>query len=73
MADVLILGTVALDNIETPFGKADNAMGGSASYAAMAASFFCRPAILSVVGEDYPKEHLKLLESRNIDISLIKK
>lgn len=73
MADILVLGTVALDNIETPFGKAANAMGGSASYAALAASFFCRPAILSIVGEDYPKEHLELLKSKNIDISLIKK
>ena len=73
MAEVLILGTVAIDNIETPFGRADNAMGGSASYASLAASFFCRPAVLSIVGEDYPKEHLELLKSKNIDISLIKK
>lgn len=73
MADLLILGTVALDKIETPFGKMTNAMGGSASYASLAASFFCKPAIISIVGEDYPKEHLELLKSKNVDISLIKK
>ncbi|MBI2130512.1 sugar kinase [Candidatus Woesearchaeota archaeon] len=60
MADILILGVT-------------NAMGGSASYAALAASFFCSPAIISVVGNDYPKEHLEFLESRNIDLGLVKK
>ena len=47
MPEVLILGTVALDNIETPFGKVQNAMGGSASYASVAASFFSKPGIMT--------------------------
>ena len=48
MEDVLIVGTVALDTVETPFGKAENALGGSATYASIAASFFSRPSIISV-------------------------
>ncbi len=73
MSDVLILGTVAIDNIETPFGKANNAMGGSASYASLAASFFSKPAIISVIGNDYPNEYLELLKKKNVDISAIKR
>jgi len=73
MADTLILGTVALDNIETPFGKVKDAMGGSASYASIAASFFSKPGIISIVGVDYPTEHLDFLKSRGIDITHIKK
>jgi len=67
MNDVMIIGTVALDTIETPFGKVERALGGSATYASYAASFFSKPAIVSVVGRDFPGEYLELIKSRNID------
>ena len=66
MDDVLIIGTVAFDSLETPFGKVQKALGGSASYASFAASFFSRPDLISVVGEDFPKEYLELLKKRGI-------
>lgn len=68
MNDVLIIGTVALDTIETPFGRVDKALGGSATYASFAASFYARPALISVVGQDFPKEYLELLKHKNIDL-----
>ena len=69
MGDVLIIGTVALDTIETPFGKAERALGGSATYASFAASFFSLPSVISVIGNDFPHEYLELLRSRNVDTS----
>ena len=45
MPDVVIVGSVALDNVRTPFGKAENALGGSATYASVAASYFAKPGI----------------------------
>ena len=68
MDDVLIIGTVALDTIETPFGKAEKTLGGSATYASFAASFFSKPALISVVGNDFPKEYLGLMKKRRIDL-----
>ncbi len=67
MSDVLIIGTVAFDTIETPFGKVERALGGSATYASFAASFFSKPALLSVVGEDFPNEFMELIKRRGID------
>lgn len=68
MDDVLIIGTVALDTIETPFGRVDRALGGSATYASFAASFFSKPAVISIVGNDFPKEHIELLKKRGINL-----
>ena len=68
MEDVLVIGTVALDTIETPFGKVKNILGGSAAYASFAASLFSKPALISIVGYDFPKEYIELFKSRNIDI-----
>jgi sugar/nucleoside kinase (ribokinase family) len=66
----LIVGTVAFDAIETPFGKTDKILGGAATYIGLSASFFnLQSAIVSVVGDDFPQEHLDLLTSKNIDIS----
>lgn len=70
---VLIIGSVALDSIRTPFGNAPNVLGGSASFASVACSFFSPARVISVVGEDFPKQHLDFLASREIDISGIKK
>lgn len=70
MNKLLIVGTVAFDAIETPFGKTDKILGGAATYIGLSASFFnLKAAIVSVVGDDFPQEHLDLLTERNIDIS----
>ncbi|WP_396178907.1 PfkB family carbohydrate kinase [Flavobacterium sp.] len=70
MNKLLIVGTVAFDAIETPFGKTDKILGGAATYIGLSASFFnLKSAIVSVVGDDFPQEHLDLLTTRNIDIS----
>lgn len=70
MNKLLIVGTVAFDAIETPFGKTDKILGGAATYIGLSASFFnLQSAIVSVVGDDFPQEHLDLLTARNIDIS----
>lgn len=69
MGEVLVLGTVAFDTIETPFGRVEKALGGSATYASFAASFFSKPAVISVVGKDFPKEYIGLFRKKSIDIS----
>jgi len=70
MNKLLIVGTVAFDAIETPFGKTDKILGGAGTYIGLSASFFnLQSAIVSVVGDDFPQEHLDLLTERNIDIS----
>lgn len=70
MNKLLIVGTVAFDAIETPFGKTDKILGGAATYIGLSASFFnLQSAIVSIVGDDFPQEHLDLLTSKNIDIS----
>jgi sugar/nucleoside kinase (ribokinase family) len=70
MNKLLIVGTVAFDAIETPFGKTDKILGGAATYIGLSASNFnLKSGIVSVVGEDFPQEHLDLLTTKNIDIS----
>ena len=68
MADLLVVGSVALDSVETPFGKVQEALGGSATYFSYSASFFTAVHLLATVGEDFPEAHLKLLADRGIDI-----
>ncbi len=70
MAKLLIVGTVAFDAIETPFGKTDKILGGAATYIGLSASQFgVESGIVSVVGGDFPEEYLKMLNSKNIDTS----
>ncbi|PCJ95321.1 MAG: sugar kinase [Flavobacteriaceae bacterium] len=70
MGKLLIVGTLAFDAIETPFGKTDKILGGAATFIGLAASQFnVDSAIVSVVGDDFPQEYLDLLISKNIDIS----
>ena len=70
MSKLLIVGTVAFDAIETPFGKTDKILGGAATYIGLSASTFnINSGIVSVVGGDFPKEYLEMLESKNIDTS----
>jgi len=70
MSKLVIVGTVAFDAIETPFGKTDKILGGAATFIGLAASQFkVDSAIVSIVGGDFPQEYLDLLSDRNIDIS----
>ncbi|UOK43295.1 MULTISPECIES: PfkB family carbohydrate kinase [Flavobacterium] len=70
MNKLLIVGTVAFDAIETPFGKTDKILGGAGTYIGLSASHFnLKSAIVSVVGDDFPQEYLDLLKAKNIDIS----
>ncbi len=72
MGKLLIVGTVAFDAIETPFGKTDKILGGAATFIGLAASQFnVDSAIVSVVGEDFPQEYLDLLIGKNIDVSAL--
>jgi sugar/nucleoside kinase (ribokinase family) len=70
---ILVVGTVAFDSIETPFGSAERILGGSASYFALGASFFAPVRIVGVIGEDFPQEYLDLFSQRRIDLAGIKK
>ena len=66
---VVIAGTVALDNVKTPQDAQENLLGGSASYAALAASIFCQPIhLVGVIGHDFPKPHLDMLSQRGITL-----
>jgi len=66
---LLVIGTVAFDNLETPFGKEDMVVGGAATYASLAASYFRNNTkIVSVVGEDFPQSFLDTFRSKGIDI-----
>ncbi len=70
MNKLLIVGTVAFDAIETPFGKTDKILGGAATFIGLSASHFkLQSAIVSVVGDDFPQAHLDLLKNRNIDLT----
>lgn len=70
MNKLLIVGTVAFDAIETPFGKTDKILGGAGTFIGLSASHFnLQSSIVSVVGNDFPQEYLDLLTDRNIDIS----
>lgn len=65
---LLVVGSVALDSVKTPFGNAEEALGGSATYFSTSASYFTDIRLVAVVGEDFPKEHIQFLKSRNIDV-----
>lgn len=66
---VLVVGSVALDTIETPFGRADRAIGGSATFFASAACHLARVELVGVVGDDYPMEALAPLAARGVDLA----
>jgi sugar/nucleoside kinase (ribokinase family) len=70
MGKLVIVGTVAFDAIETPFGKTDKILGGAATFIGLSASHFnIDAAAVSIVGGDFPQEYLDILSSKNIDIS----
>ena len=64
---LLVVGSVAIDNVETPSERRDDLLGGSATHFSYAASFFTPVRLVGVVGEDFPQEHVDLLESRKVD------
>ncbi len=66
---LLVVGSVALDSVETPFDKIDDALGGSATYISLAASYFSTPVeLIGVVGNDFPKRYIDMLEQHNIGL-----
>jgi len=65
---LVVVGSVALDSLETPFGRREEVLGGSASYFSVAASFFGPVGVVAVVGEDFPDRHLDFLSSRGVDL-----
>jgi len=66
---LLVVGTVAFDAIETPFGKTDKIVGGAASYISLAASYFYRDIqLLSVIGDDFPQDFLNLLKKEGVKL-----
>jgi sugar/nucleoside kinase (ribokinase family) len=66
---ILVVGSVALDGIETPFGRADRTLGGAATYFSAAASLFHPIQLVGVVGDDFPTEQLQFLERRGVDMA----
>jgi len=71
---LLVVGTVAFDKIETPFGKTEKILGGAATFIGMAASMLdVKTGIVSVIGEDFPDEYVELMESKNLDLAGIEK
>ena len=66
---VLVVGSVALDSVETPFGKAEDALGGAGTFFSASASHFTRVRLVGVVGDDYPFERLQVLAERGVDLA----
>lgn len=68
MSSITVVGTVAFDAIETPFGKTDKIVGGAATYISLSASYFARKINLaSVVGGDFPKQQIALMQNKGIN------
>ncbi|MBI5884989.1 MAG: sugar kinase [Deltaproteobacteria bacterium] len=70
---ILVVGSVAFDSVQTPFGRADEALGGSATYFSTSASYFTDVRLVAVVGEDFPDGHIANLKGRGIDVEGLKK
>lgn len=70
---LLVIGSMALDSVKTPFGEVSNVLGGSASYFSLSASHFAKVSVVAVVGGDFPEKHLGLLKQREINIDGVKK
>jgi sugar/nucleoside kinase (ribokinase family) len=66
---ILVVGSVALDSVKTPFGREEEILGGSATYFSIAASYFTQVSVVAVVGEDFPEAHVQLLQKKGIDTS----
>ena len=64
---LLVVGSVALDSVETPFGKAENALGGSATYFSISASYFAPVNLVAVIGDDFPEKHTAIFKKHGIN------
>lgn len=73
MSEILVVGSLAYDSIQTPAGKVDRALGGSANYFSLAASLFSKVRVVGVVGEDYAQQDYELLHSRGVDLTGLSK
>ena len=65
---VLIVGSIALDSVETPFGKVERALGGAGTYAAVAASLLAPVRLVGIIGDDFPQDALDMLTARGVDL-----
>jgi sugar/nucleoside kinase (ribokinase family) len=63
-----VVGSIALDTVETPWGKNEEGLGGAATYCSLAAANYTRVHLVGIVGDDFPGEHVRLLESKSIDL-----
>lgn len=70
---LLVVGSVAFDSVETPFGRAEEVLGGSATYFATSASYFTDINLVAVVGEDFPEKHINFLKIRGINLDGLEK
>src|SRR3989338_3713102 len=70
---LLVIGSVAYDSVKTPFGVADDILGGSATYFSVSASYFTDVSLVAVVGEDFRKEDIEVFNNRNINIEGLEK
>jgi len=68
-ASILVVGSVAFDSLKTPFGEADEILGGSATYFSVAASYFSQVRLVAVVGTDFPDKHLEVFRKHKVDIA----
>ena len=66
---LLVVGTTALDSIKTPFAENPRLLGGAASHAAVAASFFTRPHLIGVVGDDFPRRYINLYRRHGLNLN----
>ncbi|HUO83540.1 MAG TPA: sugar kinase, partial [Thermoanaerobaculia bacterium] len=64
---ILVVGSVAFDTIQTPFGRAERAIGGAATYFSVAASFFCPVRLVAVIGDDFGDREMEIFSGRSID------
>src|SRR5438874_5812698 len=70
---LLVVGSVALDSVETPFGRRDDVLGGSGTYFAAAASLLTKVSVVGVIGEDFPLGDLEFLRRRGVDLDGLEK
>lgn len=70
---ILVVGSVALDSIKTPFGEVDDALGGSATFFSLSASSFAPVNLVAVIGEDFPQKYIELLNRKNINLEGLSK
>ena len=70
---LVIIGSVAFDTIETPYGRMERIVGGSCTYCALAARFFSQPRIVSVVGDDFPDEAIDFFRQKGLDLQGLKR